>query len=453
MASSSNLKKSDYNNSMIHGRAGRIITTLREYNAHLSSAEMKEKYTKMAMSPFIFYRGTAHLFWMDFEWDWRLTIFGSYKTRSWLNADCHTDNFGAFSEDGVGIVYGLNDFDESVVADYQYDLWRLAVSLVLVTDQNGGFSRKNLDKILDSLASGYLKGLLKFAGNNKADKEVHTSKNTTGELKKFLLKTEKKESRGKMLEKWTTTNKKGQEVFDFKNPKLKRITAPLRAKIIRGIARYVKTIKGDMEFGTNYFKVLDVAKRMSAGTGSLGVDRYYVLVEGNTSEANDNIILDVKEEPRPSAYPYASVEQKKLYRAYFPYEGVRYVTAYRGLSFHPDDHLGYFNMDKKSFGVRERNPWKSALMTDKLKDEKRFSEMAKQWGHILAAEHARGSKITDYKLAAEVKNLMKEKKLKLKDFQEILRDVAHGYAAVVNYDYKYFLEHLGPQKSTRSKSK
>ena len=445
--------KTDQENAMIHGREGRLLTALKAYNSQLSRAELKEKYGKMAMSPFIFYRGTAHLFWMDFQWDWRLTTFGSYRTRTWLNADCHTDNFGAFSEDGVGIVYGLNDFDESIVADYQYDLWRLAVSLILVADQNGGFSRKDKDVLLDALASGYLKSLLKFAGNKKAEKAVHTSKNTRGELKKFLLKTEKKESRGKMLQKWTTTNRKGQEVFDQKNPKLKRLRVVDKEKIARGILRYIKTTQSDIEFGENYFNVLDVARRASAGTGSLGVDRYYVLIEGGSGKSHDNVILDVKEEPRPSAYPYASMEQKQLYRKYFPTEGIRFVTAYRALSFHPDDHLGYFNMDNKSFGVRERNPWKNALPTDKLKDVKRFSEMADQWGHILAAEHARGSKITNYKLAKEVKKLMKKKKLKVKDFQRVVRDVAHGYAEVVYNDYGYFMKHLAPDLDPVPKEK
>ena len=66
--------------------------------------------------------------------------------------------------------------------------------------------------------------------------------------------------------------------------------------------------------------------------------------------------------------------------------------------------------------------------------------MAIQWGEILAAEHARGSKITEYELAKEVKVLMKKKGLKLKDFQQILRDVGHGYTEVVYNDYQHFLD-------------
>ena len=87
-----------------------------------------------------------------------------------------------------------------------------------------------------------------------------------------------------------------------------------KEKIARGILRYIKTTQSDIEFGENYFNVLDVARRASAGTGSLGVDRYYVLIEGGSGKSHDNVILDVKEEPRPSAYPYASMEQKQLYR-------------------------------------------------------------------------------------------------------------------------------------------
>jgi hypothetical protein len=69
--------------------------------------------------------------------DARLHLFGNPKTRTWLSGDCHCCNFGSFHNRRGETVYALNDFDESLVGDYQMDLWRLAVSILLAMKQVG----------------------------------------------------------------------------------------------------------------------------------------------------------------------------------------------------------------------------------------------------------------------------------------------------------------------------
>src|SRR5205814_854996 len=83
-------------------------------------------------SPFAFFRGTNHLFWSDFGKSDLLDRFGGgKKTRLWVCGDAHHDNFGSFADASGRLVYDLDDFDETVVADYQLDLWRLGTSLAL----------------------------------------------------------------------------------------------------------------------------------------------------------------------------------------------------------------------------------------------------------------------------------------------------------------------------------
>lgn len=50
------------------------------------------------------------------------------------------------------------------------------------------------------------------------------------------------------------------------------------------------------------FEVKDIAKRIKAGTGSLGSSRYYILLEGLTSLPDDDLILDMKEQGKPPLY-------------------------------------------------------------------------------------------------------------------------------------------------------
>ena len=67
--------------------------------------------------------------------------------------------------------------------------------------------------------------------------------------------------------------------------------------------------------------------------------------------------------------------------------------------------------------------------------------MAEQWGAILATEHSRAEKVNPYSLGAEVANLTKGK---TKAFQRVLREVALGYAEVVNADFELFAKSIAP---------
>ena len=98
---------------LVPGRAARVVNALSESNEPLTADDLHEKYCKMAVSPFVFYRGTAHLFWSDFADDWRQHRFGCRRTRTWLQGDAHAENMGAFNDQEGNLVYGLNDFDES----------------------------------------------------------------------------------------------------------------------------------------------------------------------------------------------------------------------------------------------------------------------------------------------------------------------------------------------------
>ena len=445
-------RRSDEENARIHGRGGRVVRAIEEFNAALPAAARAAKYTKMAESPYVLYRGTNHLFWQDFEWDWRLDRFGSYRTRTWLNGDCHAYNFGAYdvrydTEDPakVRVIYGLNDFDEAIVGDYQYDLWRLAVSLVLIatTPTSPLLSRESTERVIDAVAQTYLDTLRGFRGNDDAHEAYYSAEHDTySRLKKFLGKVEKKKSRGKLLDKWTT-EVDGETRFDVEMPRLEPVTRAQRAKVEKAIPAYVETIRSGYDFSAGFFRVKDVAKRLGAGTGSLGSARYYVLLEGDEGSGMDDVILDVKHQAPPSAYPYASEEQMALYRGLFPNEGIRHQQAYLALGYHPDRLLGWLELDGKVFSVRERSPYKESFPAEEeLTSEKRFVRMAEQWGRGLATEHARADGIMDYSLSEEVAELVGEQD---GEFRRVVREVAFGYAAQVESDWETFVRDLAPE--------
>ena len=111
------------------------IGPIEAWNAWLEDGDKRLKYCKMAASPFAFFRGTAHLYWDRYGEDPRLDVLGAADTVTVIQGDAHVLNFGAFDDDRGEVVYDLNDFDESVLADVQLDVWRFAASIALMDDQ------------------------------------------------------------------------------------------------------------------------------------------------------------------------------------------------------------------------------------------------------------------------------------------------------------------------------
>ena len=149
-------------------RASKIVGALQRWNGKLNAEDREAKYCKMASAPLVFYRGTDHLFWADFAGDERLTRFGNAHSRTWLQGDLHAYNYGSFDNAKGEIVYDLNDFDETIYADYQYDLWRMAVSLVLVARQNNDLSTSQLEKVVDTFSETYLDTLTSYRKRKRA---------------------------------------------------------------------------------------------------------------------------------------------------------------------------------------------------------------------------------------------------------------------------------------------
>ena len=79
----------------------------------------------MLQSPFTFYRGSAAVMASDLS---RLPNTG-IKVQSC--GDCHLANFGGFATPERNIIFDINDFDETLPAPWEWDVKRLAASIVL----------------------------------------------------------------------------------------------------------------------------------------------------------------------------------------------------------------------------------------------------------------------------------------------------------------------------------
>lgn len=430
-------------------RCGKVIAALQKWNQQLFPEEREAKYCKMASAPLVFYRGTDHLFWADFAGDERLTRFGSPETRTWLQGDLHAYNYGSFENAKGEVVYDLNDFDETIHADYQYDLWRMVVSIVLVALQNNDLSSSQLEKAVDSFSRTYLDTLTSY--NKKHAEKIHfTRKNAYGDLKRFLKSVGKQYSRKGMLDNWAPKDKKGNRRFDVagRPEKLKEATEEEYKVIRKAMAAYRKTLGGDLAKHDAYFKVKDIARRLGAGTGSLGTSRFYVLIQaGKTDNPDEYRILDVKQQSRPTPYDYLDEDSQTEYeQRYDDNHARRHAVAYQALTYRTDSHLGWMHLEPIEvrdrdgdqvrdcsgyYSVRERSPFKEAFPGEVLDTRSAFSVLAEQWAEVLATDHARANKA----LPGLVKALTKKRE---KAFVDLLREIAFDYANQVQADWECF---------------
>lgn len=106
-----------------HNRTRQVLDAIAAANARLSDEDRATKYAKLATSPYRFFRGTNHLYWGDVWHDWRFALFGGLpETQTWLQGDAHAYNFGAYGHHDDAVRYGMDDFDDALIGDYQYDL-------------------------------------------------------------------------------------------------------------------------------------------------------------------------------------------------------------------------------------------------------------------------------------------------------------------------------------------
>lgn len=425
-------------------RTSVVQAALTAANAGLSASARDEKYSAMAEGPFAFYRGSNPLFWMDLgDGAWLDAYGGDAETRTWLCGDGHVGNIGAFQDDQGDIVFALNDFDEAVIADYQLDVLRLATSLVLVARDNGGFSAGDEEDAVDAFTEAYLDAMADYATNHDEEDRTFRASNTSGPLDDFLDDVESTHSRSDLLDQWTIKVSSKRVLDTSGNPDLAAVSSAVKSDLTAAISAYRGTLTGGgASLPSSYFKVKSVAERLHAGVGSLGVKRYYVLIEGPSTGQSDDRILDVKAQGAPSAWGLLdAAAQADTEDASGGDHAARGVIAAKALGVHVDDLLGTLTLSGQRYSVREVSPYKASFPTDELTSDSKLQSMAAQWGALLATQHARADQDWD----SGVFPFSLDDQIDARTdgdhsgFRALMRAMAVEYADQVELDYASFL--------------
>jgi uncharacterized protein (DUF2252 family) len=338
---------------------------------------------RMAATPFAFLRGSAGLMAFD------LARTPMTRISAQLCGDAHAANFGLYGDARGGLVIDLNDFDETVHGPWEWDLKRLAASVVLA-GREAGADENTCRAAAYDVAGAYrrtMRLLAKLpvldAWNAIADEELvsHTdAHDLLGTLERVSEKARANTS-GRFAARSTEAVDEGGRRFVDAPPVLRRIPDDEAARVAASLEAYVTTLSEDRLPLLARHSVHDVAFRV-VGTGSVGTRSYVVLLLDHRGEP---LVLQVKEARSSALVPHLATAGFEAPPA--DHEGRRVVLGQKRMQVVSDILLGWTTVDGRPFQVRQFRNRKgsvdpAALAADQIDDYGRMT------GALLARAHS-----------------------------------------------------------------
>jgi uncharacterized protein (DUF2252 family) len=344
---------------------------------------------RMAATPFAFLRGAAGLMAHDLAGT-PVTGFAAQ-----LCGDAHAANFGLYGDARGRLVIDLNDFDETVVGPWEWDVKRLATSLVLA-GREAGADEDTCRRGAYDAAGAYrrtMRLLAKLpaldAWNAIADEELVShadARDLVGTLDRISEKARSNTS-ARFAAKATEAvdGGGGQKVagrrFVDAPPVLRRVPDEEAAAVAASLEEYLGTLSEDRLPLLARYAIHDVAFRV-VGTGSVGTRSYVVLLLDHRGEP---LVLQVKEARVSVLLPHlpaVGFQQPEVL-----HEGRRVVLGQKRMQVVSDNLLGWTTVQGRPFQVRQFRNRKgsvdpAALPADQIDDYGRMT------GALLARAHA-----------------------------------------------------------------
>ncbi|MGB6133123.1 MAG: DUF2252 domain-containing protein [Acidobacteriaceae bacterium] len=328
------------------------------------------KYERMLASPFGFFRGAVPAMAAD------LALLPHTGIVNQICGDAHVRNLGAFAAPDGRLLFDINDFDETIRGPFEWDLKRLATSLVLAGRETGA---RDLREAVLRFVAAYQKlvgTLARMPVIDVARYQVHRLQRISP-ISDALLKAERATPLH-TLEALTEEGKHGR-VFRSEPPLLRRLTPQQARPVLASLKPYRECLLPERQHFLAQYRPRDVAFKV-VGTGSVGLRDYLVFLEGNGPR--DPLFLQIKEQPGSAYAPY-------LPAAVGPtHQGRRVADGQRAMQFASDPFLGWTTIASREYLVRQLNDHKGSIEIDDLKGQG-LIDYAEMCGDLLARGHAR----------------------------------------------------------------
>jgi uncharacterized protein (DUF2252 family) len=356
------------------------------------------RYGRMLVSGFTFFRGAAAIMAAD------LAAAPDSGLRVQLCGDAHLSNFGVFQAPDRRLVFDINDFDETLPGPFEWDVKRLAASVVIGA-RDRGFSAAEGEAAALGAAEAYRNAMAGFAAMKELDvwyarldvEEFEqrwgsqVTKSARRRLDKNLAKARGKDSL-RALEK--LTERCDGELRIASRPPLLVPIAELAARegadpamletMLRQLLReYHDTLDDQARVLAERYHYVDAAHKV-VGVGSVGTRAWISLLLGR--DENDPLFLQIKEAGPSVLEPFAGASR-------FAHAGHRVVAGQRLTQAAGDVLLGWLSVDgldgkRREFYVRQLWDGKGSAEVD-LMDAPTLATYARLCGWTLARAHAR----------------------------------------------------------------
>jgi uncharacterized protein (DUF2252 family) len=345
------------------------------------------RYARMLANPFAFLRGAAAVMAADLA---QTPVTGLTVQAC---GDAHVANFGVFASAERNLIFGINDFDETLAGAWEWDLKRLAASAV-VASRVLGADRTLCEEAARAVVKGYRKRMYEYAHMRhldvwyaRIDEQAILDWASPAARKEALQIMAKSREQGpvQVLAKMTQLVDDQQRIVEHK-PLIVRETHtldghPIAPMLVTVLGHYAASLSEERRQLLSRYHVVDVARKV-VGVGSVGTRCWIILLRGNGP--TDPLFLQYKEAQPSVLAPYASAPA-------WPCQGQRVVNGQRLIQGAPDILLGWGSQHGSDFYIRQLRDIKGAgpEFDPATMNPKTMPAYCKLCGWALAMAHAK----------------------------------------------------------------
>jgi uncharacterized protein (DUF2252 family) len=340
------------------------------------------RYGRMRQSPFAFLRGSAALMASD------LATTPSTRLRVQACGDCHVANFGGFGSPERRLVFDINDFDETLPAPWEWDVKRLAASIVLA-GREIGFGERHCTDTARTAVLSYREHMREYARMraldvwySHLDAEIFIAEAKTGAARDRWEQVEKNaamQTAAHVFPKITAVKNGRLRIMDlpplvYHPPGIVRIGKHVRDMF----NRYRRSLPEERRVILDRYHIVDIARKV-VGVGSVGTRCAVALLMAG---AEDPLFLQFKEASESVLAPYAG-------KSRYENNGERVVTGQRMLQSASDIFLGWARDDEgRDYYFRQLRDMRMKIDVTQMSRQDWF-EYVQICGWTLARAHAR----------------------------------------------------------------
>jgi uncharacterized protein (DUF2252 family) len=418
------------------------------------------KNQRMSLSPFAFYRGAVPVMAYD------LSLGANSGIENQLCGDAHVRNLGAFDGPDGRMVFDINDFDETIVGPFEWDVKRMATSLILA---GWGIGEKNAlcEEATAVFLDAYRRTILRLSRmpvleavryqvrrlrNLSTMAEIFSVAERSTPMHNLLSLTESAQANASAKKQGAAKSKQAEpkrtktgaatdsnakshsRIFKSDPPVLTRVTGAEAQRVIDSLTTYTDSLLPERRRFFSMYRPVDIAFKV-VGTGSVGLRDYCVLLQGNGPK--DPLFIQIKEEALSAYAPYLGGTTERSY-----HQGRRVVEGERSMQVQSDPLLGWTTIEGRDYLVRQLNDHKASVDITALKTAG-LLDYSSVCGEMLARGHARAG---DPAILAGYIGTSER-------FDGAITKFAAAYANQTEKDWKQFVRAIGPTSSLKPDSK